>query len=69
MPVPGRGAARSDRAAARRWVPGNLALQRVKITEGYLLLRVARDRAVGMAEPPGRRPGKGRLGTLSAPSC
>lgn len=62
------GAARSDRAAARRCVPGSLALQRVKITEGYLLLRVvARDRAVGMAGPPGRGPGEGRLGTLSAP--
>ena len=70
VPDAGRGAARSDRAAARRCVPGSLALQRVKITEGYLLLRVvARDRAVGMAGPPGRGPGKGRLGTLSASIC
>ncbi|GGU95354.1 hypothetical protein GCM10010211_73140 [Streptomyces albospinus] len=58
------GVARSDRAAARRCVPGSLALQRVKITEGYLLLRVvARGRAVGM----GGRPLAWR-GALSAPS-
>ncbi len=63
------GVARSDRAAARRCVPGSLALQRVKITEVYLLLRVvARARAVGMGEPPGRRRGECRLGALSAPS-
>lgn len=54
-------------------IPGSLALQRVKITEGYLLLRVvARDRAVGMGElpsaPPGRGPVECRLGAPSAPS-
>ncbi|GGX39048.1 hypothetical protein GCM10010341_71150 [Streptomyces noursei] len=57
-------AARSDRAAVRRCVPGNLALQRVKITEGYLLLRVvARGRAIGVGAGP-----VVRRGARSAPS-